>query len=404
MNNQNLYRKTILDHQCLRPNSNSRRVEDVINKLFYIQIDSLNIVNQAHHHTLWNRVDSYDVAELNKLVQEKKIFEYWFHAASYLPMHDYKFALVQMNAIRADKKHYSKNVENKDILYVLDKITNEGALKARDFKSKVKQKGSWWKFKPYKNALEMLFLQGDLMATRRDGIEKVYDLKSRILPDDVKIKEATLNEYALYLIESTLKAHGVTSLKQILHLRNKPILKKEVQKILKEKVQNGSIERHCFNNEHELFCFSGTLDIEINHRADYLKIISPFDNAVIHREKLKNIFDFDYKIECYLPKEKRLYGYFSLPILFNDSFVARVDCKAFRETDTLEIIHLHFEESVIDMDIFAFLFAKEIRHYALFNKCSEIILKEVSPKKYFGYIEKNIKRSSNLSCIVDKNP
>ena len=74
---------------------------------------------------------------------------------------------------------------------------------------------------------------------------------------------------------------------------------------------------------------------------DYLKILSPFDNAVIHREKLKAVFGFDYKIECYTPKEKRVFGYFSLPILFNDVLVARVDCKAHRKEGILEIIHLH---------------------------------------------------------------
>lgn len=184
MNNKNLYRKTILEHQCLRPSSDSHRVEDIIKKLSYIQIDSLNIVNRAHHHTLWNRVDNYDGEELNRLLQEKKIFEYWFHAASYLPMDDYRFALVQMNTLKNGKNPYVRDVDTKDILYVLDKIKNEGALKARDFKSEAKKKDSWWNWKPYKNALEKLFMEGDLMACRRDGMEKVYDLKSRVLPNN----------------------------------------------------------------------------------------------------------------------------------------------------------------------------------------------------------------------------
>ena len=395
-----MYNKIILEHQLLRPNSEDKHTtEDVIKKLSYIQIDSLNIVNRAHHHTLWNRVDDYDVNDLNKLVEEKKIFEYWSHAASYLPMGDYKFALVRMNAIRNDEKHYSKNVEKKDVLYVLDRIKNEGALKARDFKSDSKQKGSWWNWKPYKNALEMLFMQGDLMACRRDGMEKVYDLKSRVLPNCVDTKEATLNEYALYLIETSLKAHGLASLKQILHLRANAILKKEIQKVLKEKVYEGSIEKHSLNEKNELFCFKGTLDLEVGQTQDYLKILSPFDNTVIHRDKLKDMFAFDYKIECYTPKEKRVYGYFSLLILFNDAFVARVDCKAFREESVLEIIHLHFEESIVDVDVFASFFAKEIQKYALFNACAKVRLREVSPKKYFKFMEKELIENNFLDFL-----
>lgn len=389
--NTNLYKKIILNHQLLRPTiKENLNTLDTIKKLSYIQIDSLNIVNRAHHHTLWNRVNQYDMNDLNRLVNEKKIFEYWFHAASYLPMSDYRFAVVQMNRLKNGKNPYVGDVEKKDLLYVLDKIKNEGALKARDFKSEAKEKGSWWNWKPYKNALEKLFMEGDLMACRRDGMEKVYDLKSRVLPNGIDSKEPSVGEYALYLIESSLKAHGLVTLKQILHLKTNAILKKEVQLILKDKVYEGSIEQHSLNNKHELFSFKGTLDLNLNTTKDYLKILSPFDNALIHREKLKSVFGFDYKIECYTPKEKRIFGYFSLPILFNDDFVARVDCKAHRKEGILEIIHLHFEESFIYIDVFSCLFVEEIKKYTLFNGCEDIVLRDVSPSKYFKLIEKEL--------------
>ena len=388
----NLYTKVILEQQLLRPRKTSNRsTQNVIQKLAYIQIDSLNIVNRAHHHTLWNRVDNYRLDDLNTLTLEKKIFEYWFHAASYLPIEDYKYALVKMNAIKNDPKYYvHKNVEKKDVLYVLEKIKAEGALKARDFKSNAKDKGTWWNWKPYKNALEKLFMQGDLMAYKRDGIEKVYDLKSRVLPDGLETKEATSSEYAYYLIETALKAHGVATLSQMLYLRGNASLKKEVQKVLEQKVLQGSIEKHGVDNKNALYCFENTLESAALSVPDYLKILSPFDNAVIHRDKLKDIFGFDYKIECYMPKDKRLFGYFCLPILFNDAFVARVDCKAFRKEGVLEIIHLHIEESMVDIELFSHLFAKEMARYASFNNCSEIVLKEVSPKKYFNNIKKGI--------------
>ena len=386
-----LYKKIILEHQLLRPKHiNNNTTEDVIKKLTYVQIDSLSIVHRAHHHTLWNRVDEYNPDSLNTLIKEKKIFEYWSHAASYLPMDDYKYALVQMNALKHGKNPYVKDADPKDVSYVLDKIKNEGALKARDFKSTSKDEGSWWNWKPYKNALEKLFMEGYLMASRRDGMEKVYDLKSRVLADGVETTEATLNEYASYLIDSTMKSHGVATLEQIVHLRGKAHVKKEVQNILTEKVYSGSMEKHILYEKHALFCTKGTLDAVQEDTQDYLKILSPFDNAVIHRAKLKDVFNFDYKIECYTPKEKRVYGYFCLPILFNDAFVARVDCKAHRKEGILEVIHLHFEEVIVDMDVFTLLFSKEIKRYALFHGCHKIVLKDVSPSRYLDIIKSEL--------------
>ena len=386
-----LYKKIILEHQLLRPKQiNNYTSEDVIKKLAYVQIDSLNIVNRAHHHTLWNRVDTYNLDSLNTLVKEKKIFEYWSHAASYLPMDDYKYALVQMNALKHGKNPYVKDANPKDVSYVLDKIKNEGALKARDFKSTSKDAGSWWNWKPYKNALEKLFMEGDLMTSMRDGMEKVYDLKSRVLADSVDTTESTLHEYASYLIDSTMKSHGVATLEQIVHLRGKAHVKKEVQNILTEKVYSGSMEKHILYEKHALFCTKGTLDAVQEDTQDYLKILSPFDNAVIHRAKLKDVFNFDYKIECYTPKEKRVYGYFCLPILFNDAFVARVDCKAHRKEGILEVIHLHFEEVIVDMDVFTLLFSKEIKRYALFHGCHKIVLKDVSPSRYLDIIKSEL--------------
>ena len=155
------------------------------------------------------------------------------------------------------------------------------------------------------------------MAYKRDGIEKVYDLKSRVLPDGLDTKEATSSEYAYHLIETALKAHGVATLSQMLYLRGNASLKKEVQKVLEYKVFEGSIKQHSVEHKNALYCFTDTLETVVQTVPDYLKILSPFDNAVIHRDKLKDIFGFDYMIECYTPNDKRLFGYFCLPILFN---------------------------------------------------------------------------------------
>ena len=132
--------------------------------LGYLQIDTLSIVERAHHHTLWTRIPDYTTEYLDELVDERKLFEYWFHAASYLPMKDFRFALPQMLEVKQSKTHYY-NADPKVMKYVLDTIRGEGPKKARDFENETKKAGSWWSWKPTKVALERLFLQGDLMIS-----------------------------------------------------------------------------------------------------------------------------------------------------------------------------------------------------------------------------------------------
>jgi len=185
----------------------------VLEHLGYIQIDTLSVVERAHHHTLWTRIPDYQPDDLYQLVRERIAFEYWFHAASYLPMSDYRFVLPQMSAIkRGEISHYA-NVETKYMRHAIDRIRVDGPLKARNFDSPTKDNGKWWNWKPTKRALETLFMQGDLMITARDGMEKVYDLTERVLPDNTNTSEPSLLEFSEYLIKVSMTANGFTTLK-----------------------------------------------------------------------------------------------------------------------------------------------------------------------------------------------
>ena len=172
----------------------------VLEHLGYIQIDTLAVVERAHHHTLWTRIPDYQPDYLRQLVQERSAFEYWFHAASYLPMSDYRFVLLQMSAVRRGKAAFCPKAEPKYMRHVLERIRSEGPLKARDFESAKKGSGKWWNWKPAKQALERLFFQGDLMITDRVGMEKVYDLTQRVLPDGTNTNEPSLLEFSEYLV------------------------------------------------------------------------------------------------------------------------------------------------------------------------------------------------------------
>ena len=189
-----------------------------IEHLGYVQIDTISVVERAHHHVLWSRVSNYQPKFLDQLVKERKVFEYWFHAASWLPMRDYRFALPRMNRQNGERGWF-ENCDKKLVAHILQRVREEGPLRARDFEDTRKGKKQWWDWKPAKQALEQLFMQGELMVSARQGFQKVYDLPQRVLPDWVDTRLPTLDEYAGYLINTTLRAHGFATQKlSLIHI------------------------------------------------------------------------------------------------------------------------------------------------------------------------------------------
>lgn len=320
-----------------------------IEKMSYVQIDSISVVERAHHHTLWSRQSHYQPAFLDKLIQQKHIFEYWSHAAAYLPMQDYRFSLPRKSAIASGEKHWFEQ-DPKLNQQILQRIEKEGPLQAKDFEHKRNNKAGWWDWKPAKKALEQLYMEGKLMVSHRENFQKVYDLTERVLPSNIDTRLPTEEEFCRHLIIRYLHAHGFGTAKQIAYLR-KGYLKKITQhcaqmfasgELIKVKVADLSY--------FALPQIESLLNKRVNQRQ--LHILSPFDNLVIQRERLKQLFNFDYQIECYVPAGKRQFGYFCLPLLLGQSFAGRLDAKLERKTQTLELQNLSIEiasaESVLE--------------------------------------------------------
>lgn len=360
--------------------------------LGYLQIDTLSIVERAHHHTLWTRIPDYKTEYLDELVEEHKVFEYWFHAASYLPMKDFRFALPQMLDVKQSKTHYY-NADPKVMKYVLDTIRAEGPKKVRDFENETKKAGSWWSWKPTKVALERLFLQGDLMISSRNGMQKMYDLTENVLPKSINTTLPTDLEFAEYLVKTYLNAYGFTTVKQITHLKTGALIRKNIDTVLKTMLQEGTIQQVNIENMPSVFVPNNLHEKPLAKATSSIRLLSPFDNSIIHRDRVKQFFDFDYKIECYTPKEKRQFGYFCLPILFGDTFIGRVDCKAHRKEKQFELIHLHIENQNIDIELWGEPFVKAIRQFANFNGCQSLKVTKVSPTKLADTLKRVIKNS-----------
>lgn len=366
-------------------------VLNALQHLGYIQIDTLSMVERAHHHTLWTRIPDFRTDDLEELVEERKVFEYWFHAASYLPMQDFRYVLPQMLTIKRGESRYY-NADPKVMEYVVDLIRNEGPKRARDFENESHKAGSWWNWKPAKLALERLFMQGDLMISGRSGMQKTYDLAERVLPSSTNTTEPTPFEFAEYLVKTNLRAYGFTTLKQITHLRKGNDLKTNVNKVLQMMLEENTISKVTIEGGSSAFVQNEILERTFDQASSSVWLLSPFDNSIIHRERIKQIFDFDFRLECYTPKEKRQYGYFCLPILFGDQFIGRVDCKAHRKEKKLELIHLHIENNTIDFNLWLKPFAETIKRFAIFNGCESLALTKISPSKLGSSVKKELSR------------
>ena len=353
---------------------------EVIQHLGYVQIDTLAVVARAHHHTLWSRTTDYKEHYLDELLAEdKSIFEYWSHAASYLPMSDYRFSLPRKKLFSDGKSHWFEQ-DKKMKKYVLDKIKAEGELQSKDFEDKIKCTGMW-NWKPAKQSLEQLFMEGKLMVAKRKGFQKVYDLTERVLPKDVNTKCPTEKEMAEHLISIAIQSSGVVYENEIAYLRGpiKGSVIKAMTRLLKEgeiiEIAIEGIDKNKFITTKEKL-----LGVEKVKQNNSISILSPFDNEVIQRKRLQSFFNFDYLIECYLPEAKRKYGYFTLPILYNNNFVARLDPKADRATKTFYIKSIHFEKKFKADESFNKNFAEKLKKFATFNGCETIVITNADPK------------------------
>ena len=321
---------------------------NAINHLGYVQIDTLSVVERAHHHVLHSRVPKFKQAMVNQMLVSRDIFEYWSHAAAFLPIADFRFSLPYKQAVKSGQTHWYKTPDRKLMKELLARIRSDGPLRSRDLAASRPNNTGWWDFKPAKKALEQLYMEGDLMVSSREGFQKIYDLTERVLPADTSCETPDMTEFATHLVEQQLRCHGFSSLKGMTYLRRNLGLRKAVKAVVDERVAQGELEQLQLENGHIFLIEAGALERRLPRLSNRLLILSPFDNAVIQRERLKALFGFDYQIECYLPAAKRQYGYFSLPLLYRDQFIGRMDCKAHRKTRHLEIKSLHFEPCYLD--------------------------------------------------------
>ena len=384
-------RKLVLLSQRVPPKKQAGSSLDAtlstIKHLGYIQIDTISVIQRAHHHTLWNRNPQYKPSHLHELMVNKKIFEYWSHAAAYLPMRDYRFSLPRKQAIARGKENHWYTRDENLMKSVLKRIADEGPLMAKDFDNKGGKLGEW-QTKPVKQALENLYMQGELMIPYRKNFHKVYDLTQGVLPDHMDTSVPKTEEYARFLVTRYLQANGLGKAGEISYLLKNT--RASVSSILQEMLLNGKLFQTNVNGN-SYYVLPASLDLLNNPLPrNKLKILSPFDNLLIQRKRTLELFGFDYLLECYVPASKRKFGYFVLPVLWDGKLVARMDCKADRKKSQMHIHHLALEPGFEKTDAFALALAKELLSFLQFNECNRLTIHRTSPFNFKPEMERLI--------------
>lgn len=352
-----------------------------LKKLSYLQIDTISVVNRAHEHILASRIDNYTPRMLDRLIGDRQVLEYWSHAAAYLPFEHYRNCLPVMKGFAENHKH-----DRKLAAAILDRIRHEGPLSSKDFEdTRASKKSGWWDWKPAKMALEHLFLSGELMVSRRDGFQKVYDLPERVIPASIDISHPTISEWSHHIVGSMMNALGVATEYDLSYARptirklSRIDLRKPIQSAIEEKLESGEFLE--VDIEGATYLTTDALLDELPLRATKkeVKFLSPFDNLVINRRRTSKLFDFDYQLECYLPAEKRKYGYFALPALLGDDLIGRMDAKADRGNNALIIRNLVLEDDTRISDELISAMAHGIRTFADQHLCEHIKIEGCDP-------------------------
>lgn len=341
-----------------------------IRRIHNLQLDTISVVARAHLHILWSRLGSYDPSWLEELHAEGRLFEYYSHGVSLLPIEDYPLfrslmmeRYVGWDNIRDWGEKHQDTVEG-----ILQHIRENGEVRSKDFENK-QSHGAWWDWKVEKVALEHLYYRGDLMIARREKFQRVYDLRERVLPawDDSQapshpeaVKALTLNAVKALGLANLTWASTYFYLKKVETAQALKELEEEgfIRPIKVEELKGNPFYVHVDN----LSLLNEALEGKL--RPTHTVILSPFDPLISDRARARELFNFDYNIECYTPAPKRKYGYFVLPILHKGNLVGRMDAKAWRSQKRLQVIKLHLEPGAQPNKSLAKDLASTIKAYA----------------------------------------
>lgn len=336
----------------LRPPGRKARAEDIlsaIRQMSLLQIDTIHVVARSPYLVLFSRVGDYPESWLGEALSRGNLYEYWAHEACFIPIEDYRLLRHRMlNPQHMGWKYNSEWMENwqQEVGDLLTLIEQNGPVRSADFAAPPGQKPGWWSWKPHKRHLENLFTAGDLMVIERRNFQRVYDLRQRVMPDwDDQLHGIEESEAVRQMLRNSARSLGLFRaawLPDYYRLKRAP-----VKAVLADWLAQGDVIPVEVESLGACYLDAALLPLlEQGTRATYTTLLSPFDPVVWDRKRALELFNFDYRLECYTPEAKRQYGYFVLPILHRGELKGRLDAKMLRKEKVLQIKQLWLEQGV----------------------------------------------------------
>lgn len=321
----------------------TRQLNGALARMATLQIDSVNVFARSHYMPLFSRVGAYDTAALDRLLFARRspYVEYWAHVAAFIPAEDWGLFDFRMQALRAK---YGKPGgwfdANRDIVdWVRAELADRGPLRPAQIEHDAKEsaRGPWWDWDVVKQALEYLWMFGEVAIAGRRGFERRYGLAEQVIPRHVLEAPVPRDDAVHELTRRAARAYGVATAADIADYW-RIADRKAVTTALGDLVDAG--ELHPITVEG--WTTAGRpakawlhADAVVPRKVDAAAILTPFDPVVWFRDRAERLFDFEYRIEIYTPAPRRRFGYYSLPVLIGDDIVGRVDLKADRAASRL---------------------------------------------------------------------
>ena len=350
------------------------------------------MVNRSPYLVLWSRVGNYPTSWLDQLLAEGAIFEAWVHEASFMPASWWgpQRRLLQVND-RKNLMRWANSILNEQpeiANHIRHALATRGEVRSSDFRRAGEKRGTWWDWSVEKKILEALFAVGETMIARREGFQRVYSLVSTLRPHWNDEDAPTIDVVRDLQICQTVRALGVAHERWIgdyfrmngsynTEVKSKrPFIASLVERGALIPVQIADIDGPAYIHPDLLaWCASPP-------PCTHTTLLSPFDPLVWDRKRALELFDFAYLIECYTPAAKRRYGYFTLPILYHDQLIGRVDCKAHRAQRRFEVVSIHFEPWVAPDPVMHRAVRGASRDCAVWHATPEVVVTRVADEHH----------------------
>lgn len=318
---------------------NDQTLAQIIDKIGFVQVDSINTVARAHHMILRSRATQYQPSTLAKLLErDHSLFEHWTHDASIIPAKFFPYWRLKFERdaerLRSRWKNWRRDGFEQKFDEVLRRISDHGPCSSADVgEDEKRSSGGWWDWHPSKTALEYLWRSGQLSVARREGFRKIYDLTENVIPPEylnARVEEADVIDWAC---NAALDRLGFATSGELAAFWDmiSPAEAKAwcAQAHMAGQITPALIESHD-KTHRQVFCRPETLNATPPEPPARLRIMSPFDPALRDRKRAERLFGFNYRIEIFVPEAKRKYGYYVFPVMEGDRLIGRIDMKCFR--------------------------------------------------------------------------